>query len=84
VLGLIALLLALRVLSGGPAIGGTLTAGGVWLGLQRRQIIALVAAVVLLAVGYMRIRKVLQPLEGGEPARPPSPPGADTGSDQDT
>jgi len=82
--GLIALLLALRVLSGGPVIGGTPTTDGIWMGLAPRQIIALVGAILLLIIGYVRLRSVLQPLGSGEPASPPAPPDADSGSDQDT
>lgn len=83
VFGLIALLLALRAFSGGPVVGGSATAGGVWLGLAPRQVAALLLAVVLVIVGYARIRYTLQPLESGEH---PVPPVTDdpTGSDQDT
>ncbi len=84
VLGLIALLVALRVVSGGPVIGGSPTAGGVWLGLEPHQVIALVAAIVLLIIGYARIRGILQPLESGEPPRPPEPPDDSPEADPDT
>jgi len=83
VLGLIALLLALRVLSGGPVIGRSPSTGGMWLGLQPRQVVALGIAIVLLIVGYARMRYVLQPLESGGPPVPPAP-GKGEGSDQDT
>jgi len=78
VLGLIALLLALRVLSGGPVIGGSPTGGGVWLGLQPRQVIALLAAVALLIIGYMRLRVVLQPPADEAPFVGPPPADSST------
>jgi hypothetical protein len=83
VCGLIALLLALRVASGGPALGGSPAAGGIWLGLEPRQVVALLTAIVLLIVGYARIRVVLQPLESGEPPVPPAA-AENAESDQDT
>ena len=66
VLGLIALLFALRELSGGPVVGGYPAAGGIWLGLQPRQLVAMGLAIVLLIFGYMRIRKILQVIEAEE------------------
>jgi len=58
VLGLIALLFALRALTGGPVIGGS-PSTGLWLGHQPRQIAALVVAAVLLVVGFVRLHSIL-------------------------
>ena len=69
VLGLIALLFALMVLSGGPVIGGS-PAAGMWLGLKPRQMVALALAVVLLVIGYARLRGILAPLEAAGPIAP--------------
>jgi hypothetical protein len=79
VLGLIALLFALRALSGGPVVAGS-PSSGVWLGLQPRQVVALLLAVALLVGGYMRLRRLLEPLEAaatGVAAPPPSTPPTD-------
>ena len=43
------------------------------LGLEPRQVVALSVAMVLLILGYTRIRKILQPLETAEPLGPPPP-----------
>ena len=74
VLGLIALLFALRALSGGPIVGGS-PSTGVWLGLQPRQVAALVLAMALLVAGYVRLRCLLDPLEAaaGGAGAPSSP-----------
>ena len=77
IVGLVALLLALRALSGGPLVEGA-PSTGIWLGLQPRQVVALALAIVLLVVGYARLRRILEPLEGQPPVMPasdaPTPP----------
>ena len=77
VLGLIALLFALRAVSGGPVVAGG-PSTGLWLGLQPRQVAALALALVLLIAGYARLRGILATLEV-EPPRAlgpdmPAPP----------
>jgi len=69
VFGLIALLVALRALSGGPAIGGSPTTG-LWLGLQPRQVAVLVIALALVMVGVVGLRRILTPLQAAPPAAP--------------
>lgn len=78
VFGLIALLFALQVVGGGPTIGRK-PGGGIWLGLEPRQVVAMLVAIVLLVVGYAGVRKVLGPLEAaGPPGPPPAEPPSET------
>jgi hypothetical protein len=81
--GLLVLLFALRLLAGGPVIGGSPTSGGLWLGLHPRQLAALGLAVVLLILGTLRLRAILQPLEFEGPSAPDLPDD-DSQSDHDT